>query len=464
MRRLPPTNCSIPNGLQKFTIDTGHKCAAPFSDMKLFPHWLDGEYVNISGGFDQRGIADCCDYLRTILKLHALLGTEFVLNDVQIYDSWAVVALFRDDAAYKFLLEDQSFLELRVPAKTSASAGLSSVISPRSPFELAISGLDKPENPNWTSSLFRSDSSPIRSLAKEIRESQDLDPERPSMTVRNFPNYARELNAIRRAIHYFSSLGRTVREMNPVQSDYFSVLEQLRERVVGEDQRLIETTFAFLERPEVKGLTASRRRSDVLRILHQAPAENQRTIWNNVVLAWIQATQNTIAPNGGSVGGLPDAVTPAIYLDKLVDTIDPPDYTPASALSTQVPVDISSLSWEEIAKARIETQETQMALEKVRFTGVAEVVRPKLAEHAKALAKVLVVPSATKIPGWVYQIADYASVYFGLENHPWVNTGIKIGKEALKAADSGLTSLSTRLRRRSFADVIVKTAMPIGRK
>jgi hypothetical protein len=437
--------------------------------VKLFPHWLDGEYVNISGEFDNRRIADYCRYLNTMLKLHALLGTEFVLNDVQIFDSWGVLALFRDDAAYKFLLDDRSFLELRVPTEPAKPGPPQSAVTLRSPFELATSGLAKAENQNWTSSVFRDDPTPIRFLAEEIFQSpRDLDPQRPSTTAGRFPAKAKELNAVRRAIHYFSFLDKPVMEMNPVKSNYYSVLGQLREmpKVVGEDRRLIETTLAFVEKylPGVKEGTALPTRSDVLRVLDQAPVENQRKIWSNVVLAWIQASQSTIAPNGSSVGGLPDGVTPAVYLDELVDAIHPADDDQLSFPAEQVCTDISELSWEEIAKARNQTQDTQVALEKVRFTGVKEVVRPKLIEHARALAAVLVAPPGTRVPGYFYDLADCVSVYFGLAGHPWVTGGVQVAKKVVKAADSGVNWLSTRLRRGSFADVIVKAAMPGSRE
>jgi hypothetical protein len=432
--------------------------------VKLFPHWLDGEYVNISGDFDNRRIADCCRYLNTMLKLHAVLGTEFVLNDVQIFDSPAVLALFRDDSAYKFLLDNRSFLELRVPAEPAKVGAMQSTSTMRSPFELATSGLAKTENPNWSSSVFREDPDPIRFLAAEIVQSPgDLDPSRPSATARRFPDKEEEITAVRRAIHYFSCLDKPVLEVHPVKSNYYSVLQQLRDlpKVKGEDRCLIETTMAFVDQylPEVKHGTAFPRRSAVHRVLHNAPIEDQRKIWNNVVLAWIQATQSTIGPHGSSVGGLPDGVTPALYLDGLVDTIHPAEGDGVIVPDEQVPTDISQLSWAEIAKARGETEITRSPLEKARFSGVKE-VRPMLIEHARALATVLVAQSGTKVPGYVYDIADCVSIYFGVAGHPWVGAGVQAAKKAVKGVDSGADWLSTRLRRGSLADVILQTAMP----
>jgi hypothetical protein len=80
--------------------------------MELYPNWLDGEFVKIASqatGPEQ----DVRDMIRA-LKLHALLGTRFILNDVQVFDSAAVLALFGDADARAFLSRDTTFLGLKV--------------------------------------------------------------------------------------------------------------------------------------------------------------------------------------------------------------------------------------------------------------------------------------------------------------------------------------------------------------
>lgn len=150
--------------------------------MQFYPHWLDGEFVRITS--NAKGPKQDVREMIRALKLHALLGTQFVLNDVQIFDSAAVLELFSDKDALDFLNNDRTFLDLRVVPDPAFD---------NNRFALAARGLIRACADGWMSSVFINDPKPITSLASEIineiqkEEDGYFDPNAPYRTMRKYP-------------------------------------------------------------------------------------------------------------------------------------------------------------------------------------------------------------------------------------------------------------------------------------
>lgn len=392
--------------------------------MQLYPHWLDGEFVRIASnatGPEQ----DVREMIRA-LKLHALLGTQFILNDVQIFDSAAVLALFADDELRDFLRRDRGFLGLRVDPDPDLAP---------SPFAFAARGLTRTCAPGWISSVFMSDPAPIKRLANEIIEevkAQDyVDPERPSPAERAYPQYAKLLNAARRAVHYFGSHD-TPQQLVAApgeRTNYYQVLCksfeklgelteelcQLRElpeerrrvllKSMREDLSHVEETLNFINN-EIEDPDARKERSRVLAILdHEADRAKRERIWNNVVQAWNYATEQTLRPEGGSVGTLPGAVSPAPYLESPTDILVPVELNKLGGPMTGIadppmlPINIDEIKWKEIAEVREATGETMEQFTRARRTGNIEVVSQPLRKHLDAVGRILKPPKkVSKIP------------------------------------------------------------------
>lgn len=396
--------------------------------MQLYPHWLDGEFVRIASnatGPEQ----DVREMIRA-LKLHALLGTQFVLNDVQIFDSAAVLELFADDDALSdFLHRDRTFLGLRV--EPDPALGDSS-------FALAARGLTRTRAQGWLSSLFMSDPTPIKRLADEIitdvQVSGYVDPQHPSRTVQAYPRYKKWLEAARRAVHYFGLHDTPQKLVAPPgeRTNYYEVLHNSFEKLgeftdeldelpellrtvlpaqVHEDLAHVEETLNFIDK-EIEDPDARKARSRVLAILDHEPDRTKRErIWNNVVQAWNYATQKTLRPEGGSVGTLSGAVSPAPYLETPTDVLVPVELNklagPMAGIADPptLPIDIDEITWNEIAKVRAATVGTMGQLTLARHTGNIEQVSQPLRKHLDALGRILQPPKKVSKTPYVLKIA-----------------------------------------------------------
>jgi hypothetical protein len=193
--------------------------------MQLYAHWLDGEFVRAASGERERA-RNVREFIRG-LKLHAILGTQFILNDVQAFDSAVVLELFANPDIYNFLCRNVGFLNLKVaPDPTLGTSN---------PFALAARGLARTSNPGWISSAFVNDATPIRKLASEIindvtKDCGWVDPDSPSETVQSFPKFAKPLQAVRKAVNYFGSHNTTEQLLSSSgeRTNYYDVLCETR--------------------------------------------------------------------------------------------------------------------------------------------------------------------------------------------------------------------------------------------
>ncbi|MFA4949206.1 MAG: hypothetical protein WC674_11975 [Candidatus Krumholzibacteriia bacterium] len=401
--------------------------------MQLYPHWLDGEFVRIASNTAAPGFIQ--ETIRA-MKLHALLGTQFILNDVQVFDSAAVLALFADDALYDFVRRDRGFLDLRVEPDPSLGD---------SPFALAARGFTRTRAPGWISSVFMNDSTPIKRLADEIIANVQakgyVDLECPSRTAKNYPQYAKELNAASRAVHYFGSQDKP-HKMVAVpgeRTNYYQVLYDLLGKLdevagevcqlskvsegirsmllaqVHEDFAHVEDTINFIDK-EIEDPEARKARSRVLAILgHEADLAKREWIWNNVVQAWNYATQKTLQPEGGSVGTLPGAMSPAPYLESPTDILVPVELENLAGPMVGVadlpilPIDIDEIGWAKIAEAREATADTMEQLTRARHAGNIDALSQPLREHLVAVGRILQPPKkVSKVP-YVLTIGTYVA-------------------------------------------------------
>lgn len=367
--------------------------------MQLYPHWLDGEFIRIAS--EEGGPAAAMREAVRAVKLHALLGTQFLLNDVQIFDSRAVLELFADHGFREFIKGDTDFLDLRVEPDPELGDH---------PYALAARGFSRTQAPGWSSSVFPKDPTPIRRLADEILDDVQgpgyVDPNRPGKAEQTYPEHEKLLNAARHAVRYFGSCDTPQRmKARPgARTSYYDVLRNLTARELKEeDRRAVEETLAFIDRA-IEDPGARKARARVLAVLHRASPEARERIWNNVVQAWNYAAQVTLQPEGGSVGTLRGAVSPAPYFDGKADVLVPMSAEVAAPLFAPItpahlPCDLDALTWDEVAKARKATFETMDELRRERRSGDVDAVREKLRAHLAALARVIR-PSFTK-GSWV---------------------------------------------------------------
>ncbi len=403
--------------------------------MQLYPHWLDGEFVRIASnatGPEQ----DVREMIRA-LKLHALLGTQFVLNDVQIFDSAAVLELFADDDALKFLFHDRTFLDLRVEPDPTLG---------NKPFALAARGLTRTRNKNWKSSLFMSDPTPIKRLADEIIDDVQVrnyvDPQGSSRTMQTYPQYKKWLEAARRTVNYFGMHEEPQKMVAPAgeRTNYYEVLRNSLEKLgeilnelnqcevtretlqlishKHEDIAHVNETLKFIDK-EIEDPDKRKVRSCVLAILDHEPDRTKREwIWNNVVQAWNYATQKTLHPDGGSVGTLSGAVSPAPFLETTTDVLVPIEPNNLTGPMTSIadpptlPIDIEKIKWKEIAEVREATVDTRRQLALVRSTGNIEQVSQPLRDHLNAIGRILHPPKkVSKIP-YVLKVGEVVIAVF----------------------------------------------------
>lgn len=390
--------------------------------MQLYPHWLDGEFVRIASKAD--GEKQTLKALTRVLKLHALIGTEFVLNDVQVFDSAAVLELFADPEFRAFVERDRDFLYLKV----NPTGGLGD-----SPFQLAARGLMRTQKPDWISSAFFGKDALVKTLADEIinqiQSDNCVDPGRHSPAANVQSDYREKLNAARHAVYYFATCP-TQAELTAspcgVQSNYYEVLKETLSAL--ERRGRDHATLPESETPSGLNLLMKTRTDmeiigDVINFIDiHIPDENERKfrskvlailqgqqildkeqgilIWNNVVQAWSYATAQTMGQDGMSSAWLPGAVSPAPILDRQMDVLVPFDNRkqkePMYSITNVpvLPVDLDGITWAQVAEARVRTRTagSLQALARVRalHPGNIEAISGELREHMVALGKVLV--------------------------------------------------------------------------
>lgn len=402
--------------------------------MQIYPHWLDGEFVRISE--NSAGTKDTVNELVRALKLHALLGTQFVLNDVQVFDSAPILELFGDEEFRKFIGDDTDFLDLRVSPDPALGD---------SAFALAARGLARTQASGWTSSLFVEDAAPIRELGLEIinkiQRERYFDPSPPTVLDAKYPRYRKRFQAIRHAIYYFGMYDNPKLLIAPTRkpTSYYGILAQSllaakvdidelagnRELPAGTRQRLLSDalsnrdslayTINFAER-NIENPDKRNARSQLLSVLDREPDLRKReAIWNNAVQAWNYATELTLQPDGGSVGNLPNAVSPSMYLAAPVDTLVPLRAHENFSVhkhsnSSNLPLNLDELSWTAIATARRNSASSMKALVETRarrgsnpeeFADCLRVHIKKLSESLEPPKRLSAVPYALIAAGSV---------------------------------------------------------------
>ena len=353
--------------------------------MKLYPHWLDGEYVRIA-----TSTKHSIQNFMKLMKVHALIGTQFLLSDVQIFDSLGILSLFMDeynqnkskDSPLSFLYNDAEyfneengrFLNLKVtPDKELGSSNN---------YALAARGLKRTFNPGWVSSVFYNDPDPIKFLADEIINSiinyGYFDSNSDSKIYNSYPNQTDHLRAVKKSISYFSKLNeypQNIITLSYPATNYYDVLNNLlkQEFLSDDDKENIYVALNFINNT-IEDPEARKARSKVLSNLNNLnDRKKQERIWNNVVLAWNYAVQDSLLPDGASTGNLPGAVSPALFLQKQKDTIVPLNKKTKIGLNSlnplpNIPLDIDQISWNDIHEIRKKNQRSIKDLSLARRT------------------------------------------------------------------------------------------------
>ena len=385
--------------------------------MQIYPHWLDGEFVRVAE--NSPGGIDTADNLVRALKLHALLGTQFVLSDVQVFDSKPVLRLFADEQFRKFVANDTDFLELRVDPDPAM---------PKTPFAYAARGLARSQSSGWTSSLFMGDAAPIRAFGeetiKQILTDGLIDPDRPTPVDVRYQQHRHTFQAIRHAISYFGMLDPpTLLAAAGSRTSYYDVLSEslvaaeghvddvagnkklphdYREYLLSSavsNRDSLKYTIDFIDR-HIDSADKRNARSQLLYVLDREQSPRRReVIWNNAVQAWNYATELTLRPEGGSVGNLPNAVSASSYLAAPVDALVPLHSKKNEGIRahrniSSLPLDLDGLDWQAIAKARRDSAQSMKKLAqcRARFASDPDAIAESVRVHIRCLTKSLVPP------------------------------------------------------------------------
>ncbi len=400
--------------------------------MRRYAQWFDGEYFRPQSwhGLPQPNVQQLKENAQRIVRLHMLFGNTLVLNDVHLFDSPVVQALFVDDALPEELARlarDSQFSPFELvanPDKTGRALGN---------FGIATWGLRRTLKPGWISSSLGT-AQPITRFADLLLSSGSIDLER--MLVEPYPRGIGDLDprlsGPLRAIEYFSrdETSATKRAKTRAPVTMYDILEELYARGPEElgvsSWTVVHSTKKFIDDnvPD-RGI-----RSAVMTCLEEhrdgLDAPTYRAIRNTVIHAWNAAVQRTLAPDGASVGALPDSVPVSLFLDRPCDALYPFDENQRESSSNRLWLkgvaglfkwDPLELEWPKVTLVFQETDLTRQRYQEAlarwhEDDRHEEQLEDAIREHATALEraweKKLTNSTPRSIPAWALLAAAVA--------------------------------------------------------
>jgi hypothetical protein len=422
--------------------------------MRLYAHWLDGEYVRI---VRSRSPQIVTDVINPALKISALFGNEIVLSDIQLYDSGAVQDLFLDSSFRQFLQDDPSFLWLVASAESDSR------------FTLATSGAQRARSRGWKSSSL-DNPSPLVELAEILVERKIADPypvlyepfDGKAPLIDRWPQeqYRRVLKATTQAIYHFSSDGskapayRSLRT-GPVKS-FYEILYAMAvdQRLAPGHRNYVEDSLDFIDR-NFDGSDRYRRSLVKAELDRQRPP-NKDAIWNTIVQAWNCAVHDTLSPEGGSIGFLPDSAPLGIYLEEPTSTLVTVEdgglissMVGSKGVVTRLNWDVRRLDWGHVRHAVERTRDkTRLDFQRALAHGATEERRQAFEAHVEALKKHVPLKPRDPFTPLIWAIGSVGAVVFG----KWELVPLTVAVS--QAADLTALEVIRRLRRFRVANTL----------
>ncbi|MFD3502407.1 hypothetical protein [Streptomyces sp. NPDC058678] len=399
--------------------------------MRLYAHWLDGEYVRLKT-LDS-GVSPLGEVER-LLKFHALFGNTITLSDVQLIDSHAVLDLFGKESFVRYLKDHKDFLEIAARPDVDESR-----------FGVATSGLRRfMGSPGRTSSHF-GQPDVILAIAEIVlsRETSDLSEilnyRGPSGKILDrFPEFRNEILAMLEAVDHFCTQGRwsTPASVDDPITHYDALIKVANTSSLSPTHEAqVQTAIQFIEKYADQG--TRNYRSNVLRLLDQLEwPEEHKTVAHTVVSAWNYAVEQTVSPDGGSVGPLSASAPIAAYLsipfDAVFDMRQQDEMSMFERCKEQMisflPGDPLVLPWRQIHVIVNETDETRRAYQEAVRAGKADAIRETLAQHLRSITPLLTGPAQDPFPSHVWVMAAGAGAAVAVMGHPEIGIPIAMAR------------------------------------
>jgi hypothetical protein len=264
--------------------------------MRVYAHWLDGEYRKALTGVDiRRPQAPEDETAERIVKTIALFGGTLVPSDAQLVDSPVLWRLFSNNGFRQFVQSDKKFLELVAHPVTRGSDYR---------WSITTAGLQKAIIAGRIASpMF--DGNAIVSLFRDIIEAG------PSVDLTALLGRRRgtldsdALFGFTELFRYFTSASPRVAEplIGRPSDTLYSILERALDNpfLAGEDRRQVESTVALINKRVDKD-RRSRRAVIYDNLDPLVPADVDA--WKLIVQAWNVAAQRTVCDTGGSIGNM----------------------------------------------------------------------------------------------------------------------------------------------------------------
>ena len=384
-----------------------------------YAHWLDEEYGRIRGGVG--GHEFISDRAAT-MRLYALFGHPIHISDQQLFDSSATRALFGDPGFVDFARDYSPVKLQRIPSSGAATSTGDSLL--RDAFL-------RPTEEGWVSSSTVETRSVV--AAAHLIHDGGLDLLRDRDALRDrirrdglTPESIAYLQDLREGILYLADREHRVVPVRTARRIRFDeVLTDLADH--GSELQQADAAFAIDHLDRLLPPESRPYRAAVLAALSRDErarwSPDQRRVWEIVVGAYLEATRTNLglgaSAHSSPVDGL-DSQVGGLVSDTLHRVTGPSSTSgePASR-NVRIPVDLASLGWEEIRRARDLTSDSYDALERERDRGDPHAVGAAIEEHANRLAEHLTPRRAVSdrvwnvVEGGQVVAGGVVSVWFG---------------------------------------------------
>ncbi|WP_126900578.1 hypothetical protein [Streptomyces sp. WAC 01325] len=399
--------------------------------MRLYAHWLDGEYVRLKTLDSEVSPVGEAERL---LKFHALFGNTVTLSDVQLIDSHVVLNLFSEEGFVRYLKDHKDFLEIAARPDGDETR-----------FTVATAGLRRfVGSPGRTSSRF-GQPDVIQAIAEIVLSRQASDPYEilnhrgPSGKILDrFSEFRDDILAMLEAVHHFCTQGHWSTP-SPVHNPltHYDVLIKVANSsgLSPTHEAQVQTAIQFIDKHAERGTREYR--SSVLRLLDQVEwPQEHKTIAHTVVSAWNCAVEQTASPDGGSVGPLSASAPLAAYLSDPIDAVFDMSHENEVSMFERfkeqmvsfLPGDPLVLSWGRIHTIVNETEETRRAYQAAIRDGAADVIREALSQHVRAITPLLAGPAQDPFPSHVWVMALGGGAAVAVMGHPEIGIPIAIAR------------------------------------
>jgi hypothetical protein len=430
------------------------------SIMRVYAHWLDGTYRQVSTGVtaqqpwsieDQRAEA--------IIKTLALFGGSFVLSDVQVVDSPVLWKLFSLDAFQKYIRSNPDFLQL---------IGRPMTVRSDRRWAIATSGLERALKAGWIATPMTDDRAVLELSEALILAGPTGDLDHMLAERRNSPDLA-ALSGFTAVVRYFSSAASQVSEppAERQQFTFYSVLELALESpdLNGIDRQHVEATLAMVNR-SIEDPVDRIRRAAVLEHLDLTSPQHL-SIWRTVVQAWNVAAQKSICETGGSIGCMPNSPPIGAYVDQVNNVMFT---SPVKSVGVkqhlyqkmpEIPFewDPADLSWADLLRISEDGRcaDARSRLRMAHFQENHEGIIQGVQELGNAIAPLL--KGRLKPPvGWWFWALGPVVLRFGLPEAPVLGVALFAGQLGQRS----LVWAVNKARDRMIAAGVVESAKRIG--